>query len=87
MSMPLTGKATVDALADQWAKLFAIYLYREGIKEIVITVPDIALITEDPSEPTIVVQELEDGLHVKILPIKEAVALAEKNKHRGFGKS
>jgi hypothetical protein len=86
MSMPLSGKATVDALADQWAKLFAIYLYREGIKEIIISSPDIKAICDDTTEPTIVVQELADGLHVKILPITEALALAKQNKG-GFGKS
>ena len=86
MSVPLSGKATVDALANEWAKLFAIYLYHEGIKEIVIKLPDILAMTDDAEAPTIVVQELQDGLHIKILPIKEAVALAKQNKS-GFGKS
>lgn len=87
MSMPLTGKETVDALADHWGKLFAIYLYREGIQEIIISSPEIEAIGEDPTKPTIVVQELEDGLHIKILPLTEACELARKNKHRGLGKS
>lgn len=86
MSTPLSGKATVDALADQWAKLFAFYLYREGIKEIVITAADIQKLADDPGQPTIVVQELNDGLHVMIMPIKEAMAMAQKFKG-GFGKS
>lgn len=87
MSMPLTGKETVDALADQWAKLFAIYLYREGIKEIIIKIPDIEAIGKDPSDPTIVVQELEDGLHVRMMSLKEALELRAKNAHRGYSKS
>jgi len=80
MSMPLSGKATVDALADQWGKLLAIYLYREKIKEIIISSADIERLASDPTKPTIVVQELQDGLHVKILPIKDATALAKQNK-------
>lgn len=86
MNMPLSGKATVDAIANEWGKLFAIYLFREGIKEVVIGMPDIQKITEDATQPTIVVQELGDGLHIKILPINQAIKLAKENK-RGFGKS
>lgn len=85
-SVPLSGKATVDALADQWAKLLAFYMHREGIKEILITAPDIQALVDDESQPTIVVQELQDGLHIKLLPISEAIALAKANKG-GFGKS
>lgn len=84
--VPLSGKATVDALADQWAKLFAIYLVREGIREVVITMEDAKRVHDDEGRPTIVVQELEDGIHVKILPIEQAIALAKANKG-GFGKS
>lgn len=84
--VPPSGKATVDALADQWAKLFAIYIHREGIKEIIITAPDVAKVMEDATQPTIVVQELNDGLHIKLLPIEEAVALAKQHKG-GFGRS
>lgn len=84
--VPLSGKATVDALADHWAKLFAIYLHREGIKEVVIKIPEIERMTADASKPTIVVQELADGIHIQILPIDEAIRLAKQNKG-GFGRS
>lgn len=85
-TVPPSGKATVDALADHWAKLFATYLYREGIKDVVFSAEDFERITADATQPTIVVQELQDGLHVKILPIDEALKLAKQYKG-GFGQS
>lgn len=85
--VPMSGKATVDALANEWAKLFAIYLHREGINEVIITPRDIEAIGADGQmEKCIVVQELKDGLHIKLLPVGEAIALAKQHKG-GFGKS
>lgn len=87
MSMPLSGKSTVDALADEWSKLLAIYMLREGIKEIVITTKDIEAVGKDGQmENCIVVQELQDGLHIKMMKTADAIALAKQNK-RGFSKS
>lgn len=85
-SVPFSGKATVDAMADQWAKFMAIYMHRERIAEIVITAKDVRAINEDVNTPTIVVQELHDGLHIKVVPMEEAQRLAKANKG-GFGKS
>lgn len=86
MSIPLSGKATVDALADQWGKIMAFWMYKTGVKEAVITTEDIEKYVSTPGELTIVVQELKDGLHVRLLPLTEA--LAEAKKYKGdFGKS
>lgn len=85
--MPLSGKATVDALADQWGKIMAFAMHKQGLGEIVINADDIRKYTDAPGDLTIVVQELNDGLHVQLLPLVEAKAMAEKFKHRGFGKS
>lgn len=78
--MPLSGKATVDAMADQWAKFLAIYMHREHIAEIVIAAKDVSAIMEDVTAPTIVVQELQDGLHIRLLPRLAAIGLAQKIK-------
>lgn len=72
MSKPLSGKETVDALANEWAKLLAVYMHRESIGEIVLTCGDIRSIQDDKDEPIIVVQELHDGLHIQLLPFSEA---------------
>lgn len=85
-TVPPSGKATVDALADHWGKLLATYMHREQIKEIIITAADLAAIADDPASPTILVQELEDGLHVHVMPVQDAMAMARRNKG-GFGKS
>lgn len=86
MSMPLSGKATVDALADQWGKLMAFWLHKTGVKDALITMKNIEDYAAVPGELTIVVQELSDGIHVRLLPLNEALAEARKHKG-GFGKS
>lgn len=85
-TVPPSGKATIDALADHWGKLFAIYLYSHGINEVVVTSSEIQKMMDDISEPTILVQELKDGIHIKILSKQAAIEEASKHKS-GFGKS
>jgi hypothetical protein len=87
MDIPNSGKSTVDALADQWGKLLAIYMNKQRKTEIVITIQDIqALAGSGESGKTIVAQELHDGLHIKLLPIAEAMRLEAQHKS-GFGRS
>lgn len=85
-TVPPSGKATVDALADQWCKLLAIAMLKLGQDHIVITKSDIEAIASTGLEKTIVVQELDDGLHIRLMTTEEALALARQNKG-GFGKS
>ena len=87
-TVPPSGKATVDALADNWGKLFAAYMMKQGTKEVVLTVKDFESFgTDGEISHCIVVQELEDGLHIKLTSPEEATRLAKESKHRGFGKS
>lgn len=76
-TVPLSGKATVDALADQWGKLLAIHMYKEKIFEIVLSTQDIQNVIDDQDEPTLCVQELKDGLHIKLLSIKDVIELVK----------
>lgn len=86
-SVPPSGKATVDALADQWAKLLSIAMHKLGHDHIVISEADIDAIGADGKmEKCIVVQELKDGIHLRLMPTAEAIAFAKQHKG-GFGKS
>lgn len=85
--LPPSGKATVDALADNWGKLFAVAMLKLGQREIVITAADLTALGEDGEMANcLVVQELGDGLHIRLLPIDEAVREAARLKG-GAGKS
>lgn len=86
-TVPPSGKATVDALADEWGKLFAVYMEKNKHDHIVITVQDLESIgTDGEMRKCLVVQELKDGLHIHLKTPEEAMKMARQNK-TGFGKS
>jgi hypothetical protein len=85
--VPLSGGATVDAVADHWGKLLAMYMHKAGLAEIVLTAADIEALGKDGEmEWCLVVQELADGLHIKLMSLAEAHEFAKQHKG-GFGKS
>lgn len=83
--VPMSGKETVDAMADNWGKMMAFVLHKLNLREVVVSINDIE--AAGATGKVICVQELDDGLHIMFLPLAEAKALAEKWKHRGFGRS
>lgn len=84
--MPLSGKATVDALADQWGNIAAFMMRELGKEHVLLTPEGIAAFMADASQPTLVVQELSDGLHIRLVSMADALRMARENKG-GFGKS
>lgn len=80
-TVPPSGKATVDALANEWGKLFAIYMLKSNLAEIVITAKDIEAVGIDGEiKHFLVVQELQDGLHIKLVSPEEAMRLTKESK-------
>ena len=66
----MTGKETIKRLDNQYAKLLAITMRMHRLPHVVITAADIekALV----GGCNIVVQELEDGLHIRVVGDEEA---------------
>ncbi len=69
-----------------WTKILSAYLLREGIREIVIGPADMQRIQADTRYLVLVVQDLIDGIHIKQLPLADALKLAKQTKE-AFGKS
>lgn len=67
--------AVSQAMDGQWLKILAIYMHREGINEIVITEHDILSMSQDKA---LAIQELHDGMHIRVVELAEAVDLARK---------
>lgn len=84
-TVPPSGKATVDALADQWAKILSAYMIKTGVSHFVLTPGDVDKLSRN-MENSIVVQELEDGLHVHYTDTQTAMKMAREHR-TGFGKS
>ena len=59
---------------DQWHKFVAIMLYRYGNMRI--TMADVMAM---PQDLAVVVQELEDGVHLRLVHMDEAVELAREH--------
>lgn len=77
--LPPSGKATVESLPDNWGKLFAVAMLKLGQREIVITAADLKALGEDGEMAhCLVVQELSDGLHIRLLSVDEAVREAAR---------
>ncbi len=65
---------TTQQLHDQWSKIAAILIRKMGTRHVVITQEDIIALSNTSSN--IAVQELEDGLHLRLVDDVEARRLA-----------
>jgi hypothetical protein len=72
---PVTKK-----LNDTWHTLCLLIMKQFGKTEVIITQKDFHDVI--PGESAIVVQEMDDGLHVMIMPMNNAIKLAEREKER-----
>lgn len=66
----MTGSETVQKLEDQYGKILAVVMRKHRLGHIVINENDI--LQANKGGLNIVVQELEDGLHVKVVGDDEA---------------
>lgn len=71
---------TMKAMQHQWMKLAALIMWRTGTAEVVITEKDLEQFSCLPAEsmPTIIVDDMKDGLHVMLMPMDEAKRYAKK---------
>ncbi len=66
------------AVHDMWHTLCLILIKKQGLEEVVISPQDFADIP--PNSLAISVQELPDGLHLKILSMEAAKKLADEER-------
>lgn len=67
----LTGKATIQKMDDHWHKILLAVMLKHNISETVITRADLDKMEFGAS---VMLQELDDGLHVRALTPREAIA-------------
>ena len=73
--MELNPNHTVtDAIRQHWQKLLALLVLRNG-GHVVLTLDELR---QFPADMAIAVQEKDDGLHLRTLPLEEAKALARR---------
>lgn len=84
--VPLSGKALVDGLADQWAKILAIILLKHNLRDITITAADMRALGEGEMKYAIVPGPAKTPDAIRIRLMKTADAIEEAKKHKGgFG--
>lgn len=66
---------TSMAVEGQGLKLLALYMHSRGLDDVVITLGDIERMGHNKA---IAIQELEDGLHIRLIDLSEAIAQAKK---------
>lgn len=69
-----SGKQTVDALENQYGKLLAIVIRKYKLGKVVINSDDI-LSAMKGDGINLIVQELEDGIHLRVVSDTEAFRL------------
>lgn len=87
--VPLSGKATVDALGDQWAKILAIIMLKHGITDTILTPQDCEALGKDGAmDYALVPGPGGNETEIRIRIMKTADAIEEAKKHKGgFGRS
>lgn len=69
---------TTEAMHEQWHKICAILMHKFDLKHVCITSADIERSLKDQNGLFITMQELPDGLHLKMVTEEEAIRLAKK---------
>jgi hypothetical protein len=73
-----------SGLQDQWHKLLAIHMRKQGLKEITITQNDIEEVVALPTMPVVVAHEKKDGIHILYFTSEpEALGYVAANQKRG----
>lgn len=65
--------AVTQSTHDQWHKFVAIMLYKYG--DVTITIDDVRAM---PDDIAVTVQELEDGIHLRLVSMAEGERLARE---------
>lgn len=71
---------TTSWLREQWHKIVAVLLHKFDLGEVVITVEDLGALTQafaGGGGPAVVAQDTSDGLHVKLVNMREGERIAE----------
>lgn len=87
--IPLSGKATVDALADQWGTILALIMHKYNITDVMLTPSDMqALGTDGVMRYSLVPGpgKFPNEIRIRLMPIAEAIAEAKRHTG-GFGRS
>ncbi len=66
---------TTQAISDHWHKIAAILLHKLGHTDVCITPADLEAMDQNTC---IVIQELDDGLHVRLVDMAEGQRLARE---------
>jgi hypothetical protein len=89
--VPLSGKETVDALADQWGKVLAIIMLKHKLFDVVLTKEDILALGDDEMKWALVPgpgpNNNPNEIRLQLMTIADAQAEAKKSRGKGFGKS
>jgi hypothetical protein len=67
---------TTKAVHDEWHTLAAVLMKKFGTDHVVVSLDDLKLLTPGSG---IALQELDDGLHLRIVTAEQAAALAKKH--------
>jgi hypothetical protein len=71
---------TTRSLHDVWHTVCLMLMKKMKANEVIITQKD--FFSVEPNAEVIVVQELDDGLHVKLVPVAEGIRLMEEDKKK-----
>ena len=66
-----------QAMHDQWHKMFVTLMIKLKMNHVLITMDDVRKAVDDPNN-CITVQELDDGIHFRLISREDAVELAKK---------
>ena len=68
---------TTRKFSDQWHKLLAVMMHKNGVTHVVITAADVEAATA--TGLNISVQELKDGIHLRLVDDETAIQLARQH--------
>jgi len=86
---PLSGKATVDALTNEWGKILAIIMLKYNHLDIILTPEDVEKLGKDGNMEYALVPgpaSFPQDIRIRLMKIKDAIEEAKKHKG-GFGRS
>ena len=75
--------AVAEAFSGQWHKLLMILMHKQGLKHIVLSAEDVFAATASHEGQNMVVQELEDGIHLRVVSDPEVKQILRGTKNHG----
>lgn len=87
--VPLSGKQTVDGLADQWAKILSVIMFKHNLMDVTLTSEDIEKLgTDGEMKYCLCPGPGNTPLELRIRLMKTEEAIKESMKRKsGFGNS